>query len=74
MIEGLKDGSSWFELDQQENDDRLNEESAVATFRVTQEIDFVRMVRLRQTGGTHWNDDFIVVSSFELFGWFIGEK
>jgi hypothetical protein len=67
VIEGSNDGASWTELDRRDNEDRLHSANVIATFSVRQPA-VVRMIRLRQTGKTFRNDDYIVMSSFEIFG------
>lgn len=55
VIEVSKDGQLWEEVDRHSNDSTLNGSSITATFNVASEqSDFYRYVRLRQTGYS-WN-------------------
>jgi hypothetical protein len=72
VIEGSIDGRSWSEIDRQENNNTdLNGPYAVKTFCVSK-VDTFRMIRLRQIGLNHRNDNYIVLTAFELFGAVIG--
>jgi hypothetical protein len=66
-VEGSMDGSGWFELDCQMNRSELLGLNKSATFS-TSVKQFVRMIRLRQTGKESSGYDCLTVSAFEVFG------
>jgi hypothetical protein len=61
------DGSNWFELDSQTNRSELVGLNKSATFS-TSVKQFVRMIRLRQTGKESNGYNHLTVSAFEVFG------
>jgi hypothetical protein len=61
------DGSNWFELDCQKNQSELLGINKSATFSTIVK-QFIRMIRLRQTGKTSNGNDRLTVSAFEVFG------
>jgi hypothetical protein len=73
VIEGSTDGTSWHELDRRENNTDLNNSYAVKTFNICK-VDTFRMIRLRQIGLNHRNDNLLLFTAFELFGSLIGLK
>jgi hypothetical protein len=73
VIEGSVDGNSWIEIDRRENNTDLNSSYAIKTFNICK-VDTFRMIRLRQIGLNHRNDNYLIFTSFELFGTLIGVK
>jgi hypothetical protein len=69
VLEGWNDNQSWVTLDTRNNDDALRLKPSSATFKLgSDEIGEFRMIRIRQTGKTHGNDDYLCVAAFEIFG------
>jgi hypothetical protein len=73
VIEGSIDGTSWSELDRRENNTDLNNSYAVKTFNVCK-VDTFRMIRLRQIGPNHGNNNYLIFTAFDLFGLLMGLK
>jgi hypothetical protein len=71
VLEGSPDGNSWIELDRRENNNDLNSSYALKTFSVSRS-DPVRVIRLRQIGPNHQNDNYMIFTSFEVFGSVVG--
>jgi hypothetical protein len=67
VIEGSQDGNSWIELDRQDNNNELNGRNLTRTFSISRSEE-VRMIRIRQTGLNHAGDQYLMFSSFEIFG------
>jgi hypothetical protein len=66
-VEGSDDGASWTEINQRENNSDLNSELAVKTFAVSRSETFGR-IRLRQTGPNQSDNNFLILSAFDVFG------
>jgi hypothetical protein len=66
VIEGSTDGKSWNEINRRENNTDLNSSRAIKTFKVSK-VGTFRMIRLRQIGLNHQNDNFLIFTAFELF-------
>jgi hypothetical protein len=64
-LEVSSDGKSWTEVHQNESNSDLNGESQVGTYSVNRELRG-QFIRLRQTGTTHANADYLVTSGFEI--------
>jgi hypothetical protein len=73
VIEGSVDGNLWLEIDRRENNTDLNSSFAIKTFQICK-VDTFRMIRLRQIGLNHQNNNYLIFTSFELFGSLIGLK
>jgi hypothetical protein len=73
VIEGSnnRDENEWIELDRRDNIGELSQANGSVTFPIEQS-DWFRWIRLRQTGKTSSNDDFLIISAFDIFG-FIGD-
>jgi hypothetical protein len=67
IVEGSMEGSNWFELDCQTNRSELRGINKSATFS-TSVNQFLRMIRLRQTGKNSSSYDYLTVSALEVFG------
>jgi hypothetical protein len=67
VLEGSTDGNLWIEIDRRENNSDLNSSCALKTFSIARS-DPVRVIRLRQIGPNHCNNNQLVCSSFEVFG------
>jgi hypothetical protein len=67
VIEGSGNGDEWTEVDRREGNDELKDKNVSRLFEVTNSGEF-RFIRLRQTGTTHDNKDFLTLSGFEIFG------
>lgn len=69
VLEGSKDGESWTVLDQRENNSELNDKNVTRNFTISSNLgECFRFIRLRQTGKSHEGKNYIMISSFELFG------
>jgi hypothetical protein len=66
VVEGSRDGSSWIEIDRREKNSDLNSSFAIKTFAVSK-IDTFQMIRLRQIGPNHGNDNCLYVTALEIF-------
>jgi hypothetical protein len=73
VIEGSVDGNLWLEIDRRENNTDLNGSHAIKTFNICK-VDTFRMIRLRQIGLNHRNDNYLLFTAFEFFGSLIGLK
>ena len=67
VIEVSEDGIDWKEIDRRDDNDELNDRLAVGVFEVRDKIES-RYLRLRQTGKNHGGNDYLLLSSFEIFG------
>jgi hypothetical protein len=67
VVEGSGDGIVWIPLDIRENNNDLNDRDVVRSFPVARSVR-CKLIRLRQTGKNHGGNDYLVISSFELFG------
>jgi hypothetical protein len=69
VIETSVNGSAWTEVDRRENDSSLKGQNLTQLFKVSR-IDECRFVRIRQIGKNHYStpNDYLVISSFEIFG------
>lgn len=71
-VEGSNDNNNWEIIDNQENSPYLKENDAKHTFAVQKEkLKEFKLVRIRQTGPTHRNDDVFLIDSVEFYGEFI---
>jgi hypothetical protein len=66
-VEGCIPPGEWVLLDARKDTDDLNEKWAVQTFACTNH-NAATVVRIVQTGPTHNNDNFLVLSNVEFFG------
>jgi hypothetical protein len=71
VIEGSTDGTSWVEIDCHENNTDLNSALAVKTFTISKVATF-QMIRLRQIGLNHANNNYLYFTAFEIFGLLTG--
>ncbi|OHS95358.1 hypothetical protein TRFO_38521 [Tritrichomonas foetus] len=67
VIESSLDGENWIEIDRRENNTDLNAKNKTFTFQVTKPI-LSKFIQLRNIGKTCGDNDFLTLSSFELFG------
>jgi hypothetical protein len=67
VIEGWNDKEEWIELDGQNDRSELTGTGCQKRFTVSHPCD-VRMIRLRQTGKSSSNQNYLNVRSLELFG------
>jgi hypothetical protein len=67
VIEGSIDGSNWIEIDRRDNNNELNGKNLSRQFTISHPDDF-QMIRLRQTGKNHAENDYLTFSAFEIFG------
>jgi hypothetical protein len=65
-LEMSGDGQSWTDVHWCDNNRDLNGINQIGTYSITREVRS-RSVRLRQAGKTHYNDDHLVLSGFEVF-------
>jgi hypothetical protein len=70
VIEGSVDGKAWIEIDRRDHNNELNEKNASCLFDISHRGEY-QIIRLRQTGKNHHNDDYLVFCAFELFGTFL---
>jgi hypothetical protein len=71
VLDGSDDGTTWMEVDRRENNSDLNNKFAVKTFTV-ERVETFRMVRLRQIAPNHANNNYLLITAFEIFGALIG--
>jgi hypothetical protein len=69
VIEGSVDCNQWEEVDRRDNNDDLNAQNVVRLFTVTHSSEY-RSLRLRQTGPTHYGENWLTISGFDIFGQF----
>jgi hypothetical protein len=67
VLEGSADGSKWTEVDRRDNESRLNGPKAIGTFEVRTVIES-RFIRLRGTGPTWNNRNYVIFEAFDVFG------
>jgi hypothetical protein len=67
VVEGSIDGLRWTELDRETNNDDLNGSLAIQLFSIAKSVE-CRLIRLRQTGKNHANNDALIFFHFEVFG------
>ena len=68
VIEISKDGINWTTIDEHQNDSTLNGKYITGTFKIQNEHEFSRFIRLRQTNKNWENDYYMILSSFEIYG------
>jgi hypothetical protein len=66
VIEGSIDGIAWVEIDRREGIDHLKNGN-VRMYQITNRIE-CSSIRLTQVGPNHGETDFLVLTSFEVFG------
>jgi hypothetical protein len=67
VIEGSGDGESWMELDRREENNELSGRNLIKTFAISK-VETIRLIRLRQIGKNHYNNDHLMFAAWELFG------
>jgi hypothetical protein len=69
VIEGSnnRDDDRWIQLDRRDNISDLSQANGEVRFPIAHH-DWFRWIRLRQTGRTSTNDDWLVISAFDIFG------
>jgi hypothetical protein len=69
VVEGSnnRDDNQWIELDRRDNINDLLRANGEVTFPIAHS-DWFRWIRVRQTGKTSANDDYLIVSAFDIFG------
>jgi hypothetical protein len=67
VIESSFDGIEWTELDRKVNSNDLRGERIIRTFPLARSAE-CRMVRFRQFGQNHANNNYLCLTGFELFG------
>jgi hypothetical protein len=73
VIEGSNNrNDKWIELDRRDNINELSKSNGLVTFAIGQS-DWFRWIRLRQTSKTTHNNDFLIFSAFDIFG-FISDR
>lgn len=68
VVEGSKDGASWIVLDQRVGNGDLAGQGRVHHFPVNPLPQRFKFLRLRHTGPTHGEQNFVILSALELFG------
>jgi hypothetical protein len=66
-LEVSSDGRTWTEVHHCAHNNDFNESNRVGTYQVSM-VMAARFVRPRQTGKAHWNKDYLLICSFEVFG------
>jgi hypothetical protein len=66
VLEGSDDGTTWTEIDRRENNMGLNNKFAV------ERVETFPMLRLRQIAPNHANNNYLLITAFEIFGALIG--
>jgi hypothetical protein len=67
MVETSHDGKTWTTIDRRENTSDLDDYGITATFKVDTNS-ASRFVKLVNIGRTHYGDDALIISGFEVFG------
>ena len=67
-IEVSNDGNEWTTIDEHKNDSTLNGDRAIGTFKIQQETQFYRFIRLHQTGKNWANGNLICFYCIEFYG------
>lgn len=69
VIEGSNNNKSWEEIDRQDDCSILNSAHVIHLFPISKEkhMEF-KHIRMRLTGPNWWNDDFLKLNCFELYG------
>jgi hypothetical protein len=68
-LEGSIDGLKWVKIDDRQNDTSLNSQGAISIFSISESFEEAfRMIRIRQTGKSSSNNDYLVVNAIEFFG------
>ena len=69
VLEGSTNGRMWHDIDRRENEKELNGEGATGTFPASSvRKERFKYVQLRQTDHNQRGDDFLTLSSLEIFG------
>ena len=69
VIEVSNDGKLWTEIDRRDNNNDLNNNMVTVNFKISRvPSERFRFFRLRQTGVSHGDDFYLVVTSLEVFG------
>jgi hypothetical protein len=66
-LEGSNDGNSWVVLDDRPDNNDLDGQSRAATFSVSS-AQVVWKVRIYQWDRNHYDDNYLTLSAFKLFG------
>jgi hypothetical protein len=66
-LEGSIDCESWVEIDHHTNDSSLNNQGAIATFRIASSSGY-QYIRLRQMGVNSTNNHHLMVNAIEFYG------
>ena len=67
-IEVSNDGNEWTTIDEHKNDSTLNGDRVIGTFKIQQETQFYRFIRLHQTGQNWANNNYMVFYCIEFYG------
>jgi hypothetical protein len=68
-LEGSKDGLKWVKIDDRQNDTSLNSQGAISVFSLSESFqEAFRMIRVRQTGKSSSNSDYLIVNTIDFFG------
>lgn len=69
VVEGSNDNSKWEQIDSQKDCSYLNGQNLTHLFAIpkSSQKEF-RFIRLRQTGKNWYNDDYLTLNAFELYG------
>jgi hypothetical protein len=73
VLEGSTDSCAWIEIDHRENNSDLNSSCPLKMFSIARS-DPVSLIPLRQIDPNHRNDNFLIFTSFEVFGSMVGIK
>jgi hypothetical protein len=67
MVETSQDGKTWTTINRRENTSDLDDYGITATFKVDTNS-ASRFVKLVNIGRSHYGDDALIISGFEVFG------
>jgi hypothetical protein len=73
VIECSVDGKDWVEVDRRNNNNELNARNVTRLFIICISGED-RYIRLHQTGPTHRNDHYLVISGLEIFGLLVNSR
>jgi hypothetical protein len=71
VLEGSTEGNLWIGIDRQNDCGDLKSQFAVATFSVGRS-ESICLLRLTQTGPTHYGHNYLIFTAFEIFGSVVG--
>jgi hypothetical protein len=67
LVETSADGASWREVAREEDNERLDGYLSAGTFAVAASVE-CRFIRLVNIGRSHWQEDCLNLSAWDVFG------